>query len=288
MRRIRFIIYAILITVLLYAYGSTSSKIENQEFSEKVKIALRAAGNEVLLANKDSTSLIQPVVEIEPEKYRVSFESDLSFEPGELVSAISRHFQIAALPDTYRVEVIQCNDGEVAYSYQMDFLEESTIVACQGRNVPKACYTIDVRFLHAKASFFSKQYLSYLLLLVVLGIFFIEVYLRKRSQRASQLQGANYAAVGKFHFYPEQNKLVKEAVEIPLSRKECELLAIFAANPNQIVKREELTKKVWEDNGVIVGRSLDTYISKLRKILQEDDSIRLTNVHGVGYKLEVD
>ena len=57
--------------------------------------------------------------------------------------------------------------------------------------------------------------------------------------------------------------------------------------PNQIIKREELTKKVWEDNGVFVGRSLDTYISKLRKKLQDDDSIQLINIHGIGYKLEV-
>ena len=57
--------------------------------------------------------------------------------------------------------------------------------------------------------------------------------------------------------------------------------------PNQIVTREELTKQVWEDNGVFVGRSLDTYISKLRKILKDDSTLKLTNVHGVGYKLEV-
>ncbi|WAC02474.1 helix-turn-helix domain-containing protein [Lacinutrix neustonica] len=71
-----------------------------------------------------------------------------------------------------------------------------------------------------------------------------------------------------------------------MSKKECELLVIFIAHPNQIVTRDTLTKKVWEDKGVIVGRSLDTYISKLRKLLQDDDSIKLTNVHGVGYKLE--
>jgi DNA-binding response OmpR family regulator len=80
---------------------------------------------------------------------------------------------------------------------------------------------------------------------------------------------------------------VKEAVVISLSKKECELLTIFIANPNQIIKRDELTKKVWEDKGVFVGRSLDTYISRLRKKLKEDDSITLTNVHGVGYKLEI-
>ncbi len=91
-----------------------------------------------------------------------------------------------------------------------------------------------------------------------------------------------------YQFYPEQHKLVKSATEISLSKKECELLELFVAQPNQIIKRDELTKKVWEDNGVFVGRSLDTYISKLRKILKDDDSIRITNVHGVGYKLEVD
>jgi DNA-binding response OmpR family regulator len=80
---------------------------------------------------------------------------------------------------------------------------------------------------------------------------------------------------------------MQKAIEIALSKKECELLEIFVANANQVVKREELTKKVWEDNGVIVGRSLDTYISKLRKKLQKDNSIKLTNVHGVGYKLEI-
>lgn len=65
------------------------------------------------------------------------------------------------------------------------------------------------------------------------------------------------------------------------------MLEIFVANPNQIIKREELTKKVWEDHGVFVSRSLDTYISKLRKKLKDDSSIQLINIHGVGYKLEV-
>ena len=96
-----------------------------------------------------------------------------------------------------------------------------------------------------------------------------------------------YERLGSFRFYPDQNKLVKEAEEINLSKKECELLSIFIMRPNEIIKRDELTKRVWEDNGVIVGRSLDTYISKLRKKLKDDTNIKLTNVHGVGYKLEV-
>ena len=109
----------------------------------------------------------------------------------------------------------------------------------------------------------------------------------KKLKPAEELNDLNTTILGRFHFYPQQNKLVREAVEITLSKKECELLEIFVAKPNQIIKREELTKKVWEDNGVFVGRSLDTYISKLRKKLQDDENIKLTNVHGVGYKLEI-
>ena len=116
----------------------------------------------------------------------------------------------------------------------------------------------------------------------------IEMIAAKRKIRQKLYEtNVDSTKIGLFQFYPEQNKLVKQATEISLSKKECELLAIFAANPNQIIKRDELTKKVWEDNGVFVGRSLDTYISKLRKKLKEDTSIKIINIHGVGYKLEL-
>ncbi|MBQ4822890.1 helix-turn-helix domain-containing protein [Aquimarina sp. MMG016] len=62
---------------------------------------------------------------------------------------------------------------------------------------------------------------------------------------------------------------------------------IFSQNQNQIVKRDQLIKEVWEDNGVFVGRSLDAFISRIRKKFNNDRSINIVNVHGVGYKLEV-
>ena len=65
------------------------------------------------------------------------------------------------------------------------------------------------------------------------------------------------------------------------------MIEILGDKQNQIVKRDILVKKVWEDNGVIVGRSLDTYISKIRKKLKDDDSIKIVNIHGVGYRLEI-
>ncbi|MEM7086934.1 MAG: winged helix-turn-helix domain-containing protein [Bacteroidota bacterium] len=281
-----FYLLGVLTVLIFFTWSFSDSNEDKDEFSEKVKISLRDVGNQLLLSHQDSTSLVLPVIQIAPSKYVLAFEPPLSFEPGSLVSIVDKSFRTSNLPTDYRVEVIQCTDHEVAYSYEKNAREEKTIVPCGGRFLPENCYRIEVRFVGQKASFFSVQNIGYLLIVIVflLLVFF---YIKSRKTRLLSENDPKHSSIGSFRFYPEQNKLVKEAMEISLSKKECELLEIFVANPNQIVKRDELTKKVWEDNGVIVGRSLDTYISKLRKKLKDDTSIKLTNVHGVGYKLEI-
>jgi len=62
---------------------------------------------------------------------------------------------------------------------------------------------------------------------------------------------------------------------------------ILALSPNEIIERSRLQKEVWEDEGVIVGRSLDMFISKLRKKLEVDPNINIVVIRGKGYKLEV-
>lgn len=74
---------------------------------------------------------------------------------------------------------------------------------------------------------------------------------------------------------------------IPLSKKESKILGILTANVNQLTDRAFLLQEVWENEGVITSRSLDMFISKLRKKLDLDSSVRILNVHGRGYKLEI-
>ncbi|MEE9363512.1 MAG: winged helix-turn-helix domain-containing protein [Cellulophaga sp.] len=275
-------------TIIFISIGILSCNNEdNKDFSEEVKVALRNVGHQLLLANDDATSLVQPVLALENSKYQLSFQKDLIIEPDNLVKLIKNSFQKADLPPYYLTEVVQCKDQEVGYSYQIELTDEKGIIPCQGRLLPKACYKIQVRFTKPlEKSSTTSMYLIYAVLFGGLIVLILIIY-KKKTTRATKTNDTAYMAIGRFKFYPEQNKLIREATEISLSKKECELLAIFVAQPNQIIKRDELTKKVWEDNGVIVGRSLDTYISKLRKKLKDDDSIKLTNVHGVGYKLEI-
>ena len=273
--------------IILFSVWMLIPSEENEDlFSERVKVSLRDVGNQLLLSLQDSTSLIEPVIALDNNKYQLSFQEPLSFEPGQLVSIIDSSFQKASLPNDYLVETIQCTEQEVAYSYQILNNVENSIIPCAGRYLPESCYTIEVLFTNIETASNGKRTGYYGLLLGGFALLFLGFYKKKHDDIFVDNQ-ESYSSLGSFKFYPEQNKLVKQAEEISLSKKECELLEIFVASPNQIIKRDELTKKVWEDHGVFVGRSLDTYISKLRKKLEEDDSIKITNVHGVGYKLEL-
>lgn len=291
MKSNRIFVLGLLAIIFFVFWGCSEENAGTEDFSEVVKIAMRDVGNELLLSNQDSLSLVRPVIALEKSKFELSFESELSIEPGNLVDIVKRSFKKAELPEKYRIAVIQCSDKEVAYSFQIKKDTEKDIIPCSGRFLPSNCYTIEVYFIHRQATFFGTQTPLYTAILVFIGLLFAFVYRKKKAEKkllaAEEATTSTYIALGSFHFYQDQNKLVKAAVEIGLSKKECELLAILVAHTNQVITRDELTKRIWEDNGVIVGRSLDTYISKLRKILKEDDTLKITNVHGVGYKLEI-
>lgn len=64
------------------------------------------------------------------------------------------------------------------------------------------------------------------------------------------------------------------------------MLCLFASSPNQLLERDFILQQVWADEGVLVGRSVDMFVSRLRKKLALDPSIGIVAVHGVGYRLE--
>ena len=75
--------------------------------------------------------------------------------------------------------------------------------------------------------------------------------------------------------------------EEKLTYREVKLLRLLCLHPNKLLERDFILKEVWEDEGVFVGRSLDVFISRLRKLLKNDSKIQISNVHGIGYKFGV-
>lgn len=280
-------IYSIVgfIVIMFLVWMFSDSKDKNISNSENIKVILRDVGHQLLLTNQDSTSLVLPILELDRSNYRITFQKNLSITPKYLVSTIHNAIEKSSLSTHYLVEVIICKNEEVAYSYEMKNTQEKSIIPCLGRTLNENCYFIEIHFLDRSKGIPMQTILYLLTIFIFITVLF---FLNKMKEYPTKLVSDNsHKSIGIFKFYPDQNKLVKEAIEISLSKKECELLAIFIDNPNQIIKREELMKRVWEDNGVIVGRSLDTYISKLRKKLKDDTSIKISNIHGVGYKLEI-
>lgn len=273
----------ILSSIVLFA--SFSFDVENN-FSERAKIALRDSGNRLLLTNQDSISLILPVVELDKDTYEFSFQQSLFINPDSLVSIIGQSLRNSDLLTPHIVEVVDNSNQEVSYSYEIKNKEEANLIPCLGRNLPKASYSIRLLFTEqSKRVLLDGKYS--LLSLAFIGLFGFVLLDKKRFAKSDQTVEPVYSTIGSYRFYQDQKKMIKGDRIIELSSKECELISLFGERPNQIIKREFLIKEVWEDNGVFVGRSLDTFISKIRKKFIHDESFNIVTVHGVGYRLEI-
>ncbi len=93
--------------------------------------------------------------------------------------------------------------------------------------------------------------------------------------------------IGSYNFDTINYQLNHTNFEKTLTKKESQILKILCKFINQVVAREVVLNAVWGQDDYFVGRSLDVFITKLRKYLKEDKRIQITNVHGIGFKLEV-
>jgi DNA-binding response OmpR family regulator len=94
--------------------------------------------------------------------------------------------------------------------------------------------------------------------------------------------------IGKFLFDPRTMQLSIDKESITLTSKEADLLYLLSSSANHTVERETILNKVWGDEGDYIGRTLDVFVSKLRKKLEADAKVRIINIRGVGYKLVLD
>lgn len=111
----------------------------------------------------------------------------------------------------------------------------------------------------------------------------IEIFL-KRSQKKQGAEKSSVYAVGKYQFDTKNYTLSFENEKINITQRESELLKLFLDNQNVVLKREEILKSLWGDDDYFMGRSLDVFISRLRKILANENGIAIENQHGIGFR----
>jgi DNA-binding response OmpR family regulator len=111
----------------------------------------------------------------------------------------------------------------------------------------------------------------------------IEVFLRRTKKLDADVQ-EDYQ-IGKLRFVHNELKIYDGKEAIGLTQKEADLLKFLAQNNNKILKREEVLLNVWGKDDYFLGRSMDVFITKLRKHFKADASINLETIHGVGFRL---
>jgi len=153
-----------------------------------------------------------------------------------------------------------------------------------GRRQPRARYIVNIKSEPTSINLVKHELLlGGLPLLAFVGFMFL------RSARprlvSSDGEDADTITVGSMLFDVKNRKLLFNGNTIDLTRTESRVLHIFASSPNQMIERARLQKEIWEDEGIIVGRSLDMFISKPRKKLKADPDSQIIVVRGIGYKL---
>ena len=108
----------------------------------------------------------------------------------------------------------------------------------------------------------------------------IEVFIRRTKASTEQTK----FEIGKALFDMDNLSIDGPGTQVRLTQKEADLLYFFCQNPNRIVKREEVLTKVWGKDDYFLGRSMDVFITKLRKYLKEENEVEIQTIHGVGFK----
>ncbi|MCE3296681.1 MAG: DNA-binding response regulator [Crocinitomicaceae bacterium] len=269
------------------------------------EVTMRLIGHEILLLSGDSTSRVLPVKK-EANRYTVSFASEFSFWPEKLISKVDSIVKIAGIGRSYRVELEDCKTGETVYSYEMGGSDKPDLLPCGTRAPSKGCYVFCFTALkknNAIAALYKipyqpnetssgKSFLytiitgAFIILLVLVVVF---LYIRRKNKERSprNSEGQDIILIGNHRFNKKNMLLTYQDESMQLSGKETDLLLLLYTHENKTLQRDHILKIVWEDEGDYIGRTLDVFISKLRKKLEADPAVRIMNIRGVGYKLVV-
>lgn len=252
----------------------------------KREVLLRRIGHELLLQSGDTTSRVLPIVKINENEYQIRFENELTFQTASLVSITKSILIKDPNAQDYIVNVLNCANSSVVYAFAISKNQKDDIVSCIGRRQPKACYVISIQFNETQTIGSRYAYFFGGLALMVLLVFAYSKVVKPKKTAPKVFHDKSFA-LGSILFDAQKRQLLHNEVSIDLTDTETRLMLIFAQSPNQIIERSRLQKEIWEDEGVIVGRSLDMFISKLRKKLELDANINIVVIRSKGYKLEI-
>lgn len=288
-------IAALFASGLLFVQFSRSmpaqTSVHTPLFSERVNLALRRTGHYLLKESGDSTSRIAPIQHPDANTWLLMLERPFDYD--RIPALLEESLRQNDVHDPYYVAVVNCDNGELQLGYnQVDF-EKTKEVACGGRESELRCANLQITFADADAS--AQSSTPWYLLTAGFLLAGMAYAIWRWNARGPSVHPENSPVtteradiqLGNSSLDVANQTFFSGGRQHKLTYRETKLLHLFVIHPNQLLEREFILKSVWEDEGIIVGRSVDVFVSRLRKMFREDAALKLVAVHGVGYRLEV-
>ncbi len=284
---ILFLTSIFLLQLLWFAFESSKKK---QTFStEKVNLALRRTAHLLLKEAGDSTSLIPPVHQTNEHTWLLQLERSFAYE--KLPTLLQQSFEINQIQANYNVSILSCADGTLLLGYNFQDYAQNKDLTCGGRMNTTDCRNIQVTLLGAAENTPYLPWFCWLFAIFLAAILFYlsqkKVAKKSNEQTLKANETTAWITLGQSRFAVANQTLICNNVTHSLTYREAKLLHLFVQNQNQVLECSFILENVWADEGILVGRSLDMFVSRLRKILRDDDAIQLVAVHGVGYRMDV-
>ncbi|AHW60166.1 two component transcriptional regulator, winged helix family [Draconibacterium orientale] len=115
----------------------------------------------------------------------------------------------------------------------------------------------------------------------------IRIFLKRSQSQPVDSESSGVLKIGQFDFHFDDLSLTLNGEARNLTLKEAELIRYFARNANKVLSRNEILENVWGSDDYFLGRSLDVFISRLRKYFKADASVKIINLHGIGFRFSV-
>lgn len=244
------------------------------------EVVMRQIGNRVLWSLGDSTSRILPVT-LQGNTYTIGFEQTIDIPYDTLIRVAAQELRRVDVSQ-FVVAVKECDTKEVVLTFAFNNPLDS-LLPCRGRDTEPGCYRIDITLIHPTPRY--DYAMLPIALVFLLGGWALWKWRQAPVTTASPI--SSLPTIGGYRFDEAERQLLYADTSTPLTDKETKLLVLLMTHADQTLSRETLMAELWgEDGVVVVSRNVDVLVSKLRKKLQADPNVAITNVHGVGYKLE--
>lgn len=285
----------LMLCVMISSVNNVHAEEDNLESHDLV--SMRMIGHQFLLNIGNDSSIILPIIK-QHEKFKIRFATEFEFYPEKLQNTIRKIVSENNIAKHYILEVVECETDEIVNSFEVGNIK-SEMLPCKDRKQPRSCYYFlftkldpeasdnfqaNQATIHPKLKLKQGESLSGLKI-IAFTIFIVAALIVAWRIRLNKKSKTELISIGAYYFDELNMQLLYKGNRVDLTGKETKLLLLLYNSINKTIERDIILKNVWGDEGDYIGRTLDVFISKLRKKLEADSTIKIINIRGVGYKL---